>query len=382
MRTEYNMMLKILASTLCGIIGGSMLIPFLTLMLKNDGHSESAIGLFNSLSWIALLIASPYVAKITAKFGYRRTYIFTGVVSLIYVFTLFYVQNYYVWCVVHFLIGFVWATRWVTTEAFINAIAPEDKRGKFIGVYGSLVWISLAIGPSILLLTGTENNTPFYVAIALFTVSFFLNFLVRDIKEVYDPEEETGLKPVAFFKKHKFFLLAAFVGGFFENGITPVSVLYGISIGVNKLDAPLIATAIGFGALLIQYPIGWVADKYKGMNHYFTLSLILLAANLLLFTAPQINSIVFLTAFFWGIFGPAMYVLLITKLGSIYRKNDLVAVTAFVIFGYTLGGITAPLAGGATIELTSVYGLPILLSVLSAAIAFSALVSGRKYKID
>ena len=382
MRKQYNMMMKILASTLCGIIGGSMLVPFLTLSLKHAGHSESAIGFFNSLSWISLLIASPYVAKITAKFGYRRTYIFTGVVSILYVLALFFAQNFYVWCVVHFLIGAIWATRWVTTEAFINAIAPEDKRGKFIGIYGSLIWIALAIGPSILLVTGTSSNLPFYVAMGLFFISFLLNFLVEDVKEVYDPHDETSLKSVSFFKTHKFFFFAAFLGGVFENGITPISVLYGISVGIDKATAPLVASCIGFGALLVQYPIGWVADKYKGRNHYLTLSVILLLANLLLLLAPQMNLVIFITAFFWGIFGPAMYVLLITKLGGMYKKNDLVAVTAFIIFGYTSGGIMAPLVGGATIELTGVYGLPILLCAISAVIAISAKVSGAKYKID
>ena len=375
-------MLKILASTLCGIIGGSMLIPFLILKLKGMNYTESSIGFFASLSWIGLLLASPYVARITAIFGYRRIYIFTGIVSVAYVLTLFYAQNYYVWCVVHFLIGFVWATRWVTTEAFINAIAPADKRGKFIGIYGSLVWIALAIGPSILLMTGTNSDMPFYVALALFFVSFFLNFLVQDIKDVYDTESESSLKMVSFFKAHGFFFIAAFFGGVFENGITPVSVLYAISVGISAENAALVASAIGVGALLVQYPIGWMADKYKGRNHYFTLSILLLAANSLLLLAPQYGFVVYIAAFFWGVFGPAMYVLIVTKLGGIYRQNDLVAVTSFVIFGYTMGGIMAPLVGGATIELSGVYGLPVLLLAISAFIAISAKTASAKYKID
>ena len=381
MKYEYKMMLKILSSTLTGILGGSMIIPLQILRLREYGHSESSIGLFCSLSWLSMLVASPYVAKFNAKLGYRKTYILTGLISIIYISIIFFVQSYYIWCISAFCIGTVWATRWVTTESFINAIAPADKRGKFIGIYGSLLGTAITIGPAILLLTGTAGSLPFYTAMVLFVISFFFNFLIEDYKTGYDPKVKTKLRLLSFTRANKFILAAAFFGGVFENGISGTSVLYGLSIGLEHKVAAIIPSFIGIGSLLIQYPIGLVADKYKKQNHYLSLSLMMLLASILLFLAPEFHYIIFLAAFCWGVYGPAIYVLLVTKLGGMYKKNDLVAVSAFVIFGYTLGGIIAPVIGGVTIEFANIYGLPGLLLAVSLFMAIYSKTAGRKYRI-
>lgn len=381
MRKKYYMMIKILASTITGIIGGSMLVPLLAIRLKEAGHSESEIGLFASLSWIAMLFASPFAAKVISKFGYRKTYIVTGLISLLYAIGLYTIQNYYFWCAISFLIGFVWATRWITTETFINAIAPDDKRGKFIGVYGSLIWIAIAIGPALLLLTGTKGDTAFYVSMVMFTISFFLNLLVKDIKGVYDAKVKTKLRMWSFFKANKFVFIISLLSGIFENGLNPISVLYALSLGITADNAPFAATCIGIGALAIQYPSGWIADKFKKQNHYLTFSLFLLIGNLLMFFAILLPSLVYFSNFAWGIFGPAIYVIMMTWMGNKYKKNDLVAVTSYLIFGYTLGGVIAPIISGIAMDIYDIFGLPILLTVLTLVITISSATMSRKYII-
>ena len=66
--------------------------------------------------------------------------------------------------------GCAGALMFVLNEASVNSLAPDEQRGRVLGVYASLFTIGYAGGPLMLVLAGTEGKAPFLWAAALFLV--------------------------------------------------------------------------------------------------------------------------------------------------------------------------------------------------------------------
>src|SRR5204862_3428290 len=76
-----------------------------------------------------------------------------------------------VWFALRFVFGLGLGTVFVITEAWISRIAPEDKRGRLIGLYGTVLAIGFAGGSGVLGLTGTAGAAPFLAAGALIAIA-------------------------------------------------------------------------------------------------------------------------------------------------------------------------------------------------------------------
>ena len=57
------------------------------------------------------------------------------------------------------------------SEAVINELVEDDWRGRIIGMYGSAGAAGFALGPVVLILTGTEGLLPFIVTAAFIGVA-------------------------------------------------------------------------------------------------------------------------------------------------------------------------------------------------------------------
>jgi len=114
-------LIKIFLIAATSVMPTCMILPYAAITLKTMGHSESAVGVFLSLSFMGLLFSSPYVTKFTKLLGVRRVFIVTGIMPFFYLACLYFFPNYYVLCAANFIFfGFAWGMRWVLTETLVN----------------------------------------------------------------------------------------------------------------------------------------------------------------------------------------------------------------------------------------------------------------------
>ena len=134
-------------------------------------------------------------------------------------------------------------------------------------------------------------------------------------------------------------LLAGFVGGFFESGLTAILPLYGLALGLGAAAAALLVSASGLGSSLLMLPAGLLADRLgRG--------------------AP---------GSFWGGAGGCLYTLSMIDIGSRERGITLVNSTSVLVLAYTLGGVLAPALGAAALQWSPRLGFPALLIAVAAA---------------
>jgi MFS family permease len=366
-----------MATSLLGVVPSCMLLPLSILLLKNHGHSETEIGIYVSLMWVSLLCFAPFVPQINRRIGTKNAYIITGIITLLDTAVIAFSENYYLWCVTNFIFGFVAAIRWVTSESIITELAPASQKGKIIGIYGTLICAAITLGPLFLLVTGVSGQTPFIVVAAFFAASFacVFSFNSTELDITHKEIPKKDLRP--FIKANSFIFFTALIGGVFENGVSSISPLYAIAVGIAPKFAAIITAVIGFGTFATQYAVGVAADKYTKKNLYAPIAASLLFSALICFFAKEFTFLVYIAAFIWGASGGAIYTVSLIKLGNKYKGSQLIAANSYLIFGFTLGGIIAPIASGIALEIDNLYGLPLLLLAIASLTLYMCLTRGR-----
>ena len=171
--------------------------------------------------------------------------------------------------------------------------------------------------------------------------------------------------------RHPIIMLAGFVGGFFESGITSILPLYGLTLGLDASAAALLVAASGLGSALMMLPIGMWADRFvdpaAGRRQLMMeLAFLTLVATCLVPLVTPILWLAWPVVFLWGGAGGSLYTLAMIDIGSREQGITLVNSTAVLVLTYTLGSMTASAASGALLQWSADFGFPALL----AAVAF------------
>jgi predicted MFS family arabinose efflux permease len=358
-------LIRIVISSIIGITAFAMMMPLTTLILAERGYSPSTIGFFAAIPMTTIFIGTFVLNYLLTKFTAGQIYFFSFVLPLFTILIFITSDNFYLWCLANMCIGLYATVRWVITEAMILEFAPEKKRGKFLGIYETFLGAGFALGPFILSQIGVDGSA-FKVLSALYILSIIL---VLKVPKLNKNDEHRKVKKFDFRILRKIFLivLLAFLGGFYENGLSNISSVYSLTFNVSAEQAAQVAAIIGFGSFACQYIAGVIADKYsfRTLNVSALLILIFSTSSILIWREFELLKVI---AFIWGGVGGAVYTICMVKLGSKFRGTNLMLTTSALVSAYTFGAIISPAIGGVAIRLDSYFGLPILLTTITLVV--------------
>jgi MFS family permease len=127
----------------------------------------------------------------------------------------------------------------------------------------------------------------------------------------------------------------------------------------------LISTLM-IGAIVMQIPIGWLADKMDKRKLALSLAWISAFTALLWPFALKETSLAFAMVFVWGGLFVGIYTVMLATVGSRFQGNDLVGVYAVMGLAWGVGALIGPTVAGAAMVASTQFGLPGLIAVACA----------------
>ena len=239
--------------------------PLMALVLDGQGISKTLIGLSTMSQAAAILLMAPLAPRLMRRFAPARL-MQTAAVMLALLFVVAgLVPNVWFWFPLRFVIGASNAMLWVSSETLINDLADERRRGRIIGIYSSLGSAGYALGPLLLIATGSAGMLPFYSTSALILCAAFPLFAARDHYLV----PVTGEAPAGVWGM---VLLAPLI--MLTNLVCAASIesqvtffpLFGLSIGISENFALWLLTMIGVGSTVLILPLSWLADHVNRLG--------------------------------------------------------------------------------------------------------------------
>jgi MFS family permease len=369
----------LLLSYFFGVLPYMLLPPLTTIILAERGLEPSLIGVYGASNFVALMVSSLFASRLANILGQRRAYLGATVISLVVISSYLLTDSLALWFIFSIITGLTGAIRWIVGESWVAALSPPESRGRFIGMFETMIGACTFAGPAILLLTGTTTQLPFAIAAVCALIGLFLLLPIRAPKDAHDDEATTTASPKRFgiLQAIPVVLLAAFVGGMFEAGTTTILPVFAVATGLGALFATSVVTAIGVGSFALQYPFGHFADRFPLQKVLLIGMVIMLAASLTLPLAQR-GWLLWLLGFIFGGVGGGLYTLAMIQIGHQFSGLRLVQATSLLVFTYNLGSALGPGLGGVALQLSPRFGLAALFSpVALLAIIFMLLIKDR-----
>src|SRR5258708_30235792 len=362
--SSWRLLLPVFAA--CGAIGlqAGVALPLVPLALERQGADNLTIGVVAAAWAIGRLATGSHIHRLAARFG-AVPFIIAAVVAgsaITVAYTL--TDSVIAWFVLTWLYGAGGGVPWVVSEIWMNVVVEEKRRGRVMGVYAMLVARGLALGPFVLQVVGVYGPAPFLTcaALALLVALPLLPFwkTAPHIEHAADSGYRSVIAgaPLA--------MLAGFACGLGEQVAFSFRPVYAVGAGVSAQTGALWLSAFVIGNVILQWPIGWMADHF---DRRAVLAGCTLASAVLVGLLPTVSAqslAVIGVIMLWGGLSFAIYPVGLALLGQRYGGGDIArANTAFSML-YILGGLVGRPLAGAAMDAVGDPGLGWTLALLSS----------------
>ena len=237
-------------------------------------------------------------------------------------------------------------------------MAAESSRGRIIGAYTTSLSAGYAVGPGLLAQSGTAGVLPLWLCAGL--VGCALVMLVR-LRVPEGMEQMVKISIARIFRREPVLLAAiALVAGLDVLALDFVPLL-GLNSPLYSAQPSLLATCTMCGAIVCQFPIGWLADR---VNRERLLLTVIALSGLLPLALPQaltLNYLAYPLLFVWGGALSSIFTLTITLNGERHSGRELLSYQAALVTMEGFGNFAGPLLAGGAYTLSTGYGVVALI---------------------
>lgn len=352
-----------------------MTYPLLSLILESRGTSTNMIGVNAAMMPIGILLFSSVIPVAVKRFGARKVAMLAALLTAVLIMGYKVFDTLEAWFVLRLLQGMTISTLFVLSEAWIVGSSAHQHRGRVVAIYASTLSASFAIGPALVGWIGIHGWLPFILGSIVILLGIIPLWLVRE-DETAQPEETKTSGIFAFAPKAP--LLLAAVGAFaiFDAGSLALLPVYGVQSGLSIGTAAAALTALIAGNIILQFPLGWLADKFPRR---------LVLAGCALVCAITLCFLPFTVATLWmwpvlviaGAAGYGVYTIALTSLGDRFSGIELVNGSAAFAVMWGVGALLGAVSSGWAMNGFGPHGLPIFFAVVYGLLTAGLLVRSR-----
>ena len=354
-----NLIAACAAITVFGFAFG-MTYPLLSLILESRGVSTDMIGINSAMMPIGILLISPVIPVLAARYGARNVAMTAAIATALAILSYKVFDTLSAWFLIRLLQGMTIATLFVLSEAWIVGSAGDRNRGKIVAIYSSVLSASFGAGPLLISFIGIEGWTPFVLGAAVVALGVIPFIFIRE--DVQSEPEETQPSGILNFSRKAPMLLAA-VGAFaiFDAATLSLFPVYGVQNGLDLAASANILTALILGNVLLQFPIGWLCDRFAarlvmaGCASITALTLMVLP----LLMASQLKWPLLVLM---GTTGYGVYTVSLVALGSRFKGIELINGSASFAVVWGFGALIGSVSGGLSMLASASHGLPLSLA--------------------
>ena len=331
-----------------------------------EGFSTFEMSVVMSAYFLGFLGASKLVPDLIRRVGHVR--VFAALASFISAILILYplLVNPWVWTGGRVIIGFCFCGVYITAESWLNNAATNENRGQLLSSY-MVVQMAGIVAAQLLLLTGDPSGFELFVLISvLVSISFAPILLSITPTPAFETTKPMSIKEL-FSTSPLGCVGMFFLGGIFsaQFGMAPV---FGTSADLSLLQISIFVAAFYIGAMVFQFPVGWLSDRMDRRILIVVTSAIGFIASVIAIFGENIFIILLGSAFFIGGMSNPLYSLLIAYTNDFLEPDDMASASGGLLFLNGLGAISGPLFTGYLMTEIGPIGFFVILAALLGAL--------------
>ncbi|WP_299674618.1 MFS transporter [uncultured Roseobacter sp.] len=370
-------MLQVLSSAWALLLGMSLLMvgngmqgTLLGIRGEIEGFSTFEMSIVMSAYFLGFLGGSRMAPGMIRRVGHVR--VFAALASLISAVMILYptVTEVWLWTLGRVLIGFCFSAVYVTAESWLNNAATNENRGQALSLYMIVQTAGIVVSQALLLTADPSGYVLFVIPSILVSIAITPILLSISPTPAFETTKPMSLRELAGYSPLGcvgMFLL----GGVFSAQFGMASV-YGAKAGLSVAQISTFVAMFFVGAVLLQYPIGWISDRMDRRFLILIVSAIGVGGSFLGMVLGGQFTLLLVSAFVVGGMSNPLYSLLIAHTNDFLQHEDMAAASGGLIFINGLGAILGPIITGYMMDVVGPGGFYLFTGILFAALVLYA----------
>jgi MFS family permease len=338
--------------------------------LAQQGLDARQLGVFAASLWLGQLPALAVAPRLCRRFGPRRVVV-AGLLCTVVALPSIALSGWPWWPLGGALAGFGLGLRWIGVEPWLYRIAPAHARGRLVGFHESLIALAPIVAPLMAGHFGLHDFSVFWAGAAFSALALVPLAMARRTDNAASTAPATlastsrfgTLGEVVFLQG----VIIALLGGMVEGALSGLFGLFTQGRGLSVPQTADLLAIFGVGGLLLQYPVGWLAD-HRGVGGAAILCALGTAGTALLLAWSLDYTLAMITVFLLGGFITAFLTLAIVA-STMTTGGNMAQNVSVISMVYSGTAVVGPLIAGATMVATRPDALMVFTAILALSMA-------------
>ncbi|MFT5720091.1 MAG: MFS family permease [Motiliproteus sp.] len=342
MRTTLVPLVSLFISCFVLLLGNGLINVLIPVRMGLDAVNTNTIGMVLSLYFVGMLLGAIYSKNLIRRAAHIR--VFAGCVALgavsILVCSLY--SDPVLWGGMRIVLGFCNACAFTAMESWLSDSSTKKTRGKLLATYNAVVLSGLFFGQFFMNIASPAGSALFVFSGILLCVAIIPMVLSRN-----NGPAITEVSPMSLFALYKISplgVVSCLVSGIIYSATFNLLPVFAKDYGIVDFQLSLYVGAALIGAFLLQFPVGYLSDRFDRRTVLIILLSVSAVADIVIpvFASQEILWAVFLgTAITCGIIA-CTYPLSISEAFDKLRQSEMVAAMGSMILAFSIGGILGP----------------------------------------
>ena len=313
-----------------------------------ESFSATMIGLIGAAYFLGFMVAAWLAPKLIAGVGHIRCFAGLAAMAAVGTLSLVLIIDPLAWMIVRAGMGFCFSGLATVIESWLNARSANADRGRVLSIYRLVDLTAVTAGQFLLPVFSPAGFAIFSITAILFCLSLVPVSLMDQTKPKapesfrFDIPAVWALSPLA--------CMGCVTIGLTNSAFRLIGPLYAREIGLGVTGIALFVSAGIIGGAALQYPFGWISDRYGRRASIIAATTGAMLAGLFLALVARSPMAVYAGAFSFGAFALPLYSLSAAHANDRADGESYVLVAAGLSFFFSLGAIFGPLAASVVIQ--------------------------------
>ncbi len=308
----------------------------------------SVIGLISAAYFVGVMAASWLAPYLIGAVGHIRVFAGLAAIAAAGTLALALIIDPIAWAVIRAMMGFCFSGLATVVESWLNARSENADRGRVLSIYRLVDLASVTSGQFLLPVFSISGFEIFAITAMLFCLSL-VPICLMDRSRPKAPETAHFDLP-AVWRISPLACLGCVTIGLTNSAFRLIGPLYAREIGLGVGGIALFVSAGIIGGAVLQFPFGYLSDRYGRRTSIIIATAGAMAAGLFMSLYARAPEAVYAGAFMFGAFALPLYSLSAAHANDRAADDDYVMVAAGLSFFFSLGAIIGPLAASLVIE--------------------------------
>lgn len=355
------------------MLGNGLQGSLLGIRASMEGFSTTMTGLIMTGYFAGFLGGSLLVPRWVRNVGHIR--VFAALASLASVSILVHAVFVHeqLWILMRFLTGFCYAGLYIVAESWLNEAATNKNRGQLLSLYMIITYGGVAVGQLFLNFSSPNSYELFVVASVLISLAL----VPMTLSLIAAPPLPTPqfISPLELYRASPLGVVGAVGMGMANGAWFGMSAVYATEIGLEVEQVALFLMSYYIGAVLLQWPIGWLSDRFDRRWVLTMVALLsaLTSLGILFLAGPENLWLLYLGVALFGGFMSPLYSISIAHTNDFLDRDRMVAASGTLVLVGGVGAIFGPMLASVSMNSLGTDGFFIGLTGVFAVLAMFAL---------